>query len=119
MISIQTTEEKYLITEWLKIYKAGLLKKSEYSPLFSQETKKKKIFDAEVKATQVIVQLIYTCRTQAFSRAVLLIDSKAAIQATAFNYPSSEIIIESRKLIKQLMNLQKKSIYNGSLPKLA
>lgn len=116
-VAIQTLAERYPPTEWLRIYTDGSYTDKDgragagiYSSLFSHYTsvgENKTNFDAEVKAIQIAVQqLIY--RPQAFHKAVLLIDSKAAIQAIAANNPpTSEIIKETRTLIKQLTNLGK------------
>jgi ribonuclease HI len=66
-------------------------------------------FDGEVKATEVALNNLSFCMKM-FTKAAILADSKAAIQAIASNQtPEDETITECRKLLKHLQK-QNKSI---------
>ena len=111
-LALATINERYPPEEYLRIYIDGSLSKTDgkagagiYSEQFSyyiSTGSNKTNFDGETTAiTKALHQLIL--RPTAFKKAVLLVDSKAAIQAVASNKQATlQIVNEARKTIKLL-----------------
>ncbi|KAL1447160.1 hypothetical protein WDU94_012235 [Cyamophila willieti] len=117
VIALDTIHEHYPPNNWLHIYTDGSLQNTEvgagagvtcdlfsfYKGLGKYTTN----FDGEVEAIKLATQqLLY--RTHCFNQAVILSDSKAAIQAIVnTNENTSDKIREIRAILKQLRQLKK------------
>jgi hypothetical protein len=116
-LTLEELNTKFPEPEWLRIYTDGSkITKSEnagagiYSKLYSQYIAvgtNNSAFDGEVKATEVALNNL-SFHLKMFTKAAILADSKAAIQAiTSNNTPEDETITECRKLLKHLRKQNK------------
>ncbi|KAI5754580.1 hypothetical protein M8J77_009716 [Diaphorina citri] len=125
IMALETIHKRYPQENWLHIYTDGsLLNPADgagagiFCELFSFYKKLGRFttnFDGEIAAIKIALQhTLY--RTNQFENAVILSDSKAAIQAIVNNNEDpSEEIREIRRIIKQLY-IQKKSLVLQWIP---
>jgi ribonuclease HI len=118
-LALATINERYPPEEYLRIYTDRSLSKTDgkaeaeiYSELFSYYISggsNRTSFDGETTAiNKALHQLLL--RPRAFKKAVLFVDSKAAIQAIATNkQATSQTVNKARKTIK-LLNRQGKTV---------
>jgi ribonuclease HI len=117
-LTLKEINTKFPEPEWLRIYtdgskitKSKSAKAGIYPKLFSQYITvgtNNSAFDEEVKAIEVALNNL-SFRLKMFTKAAIVADSKAAIQAITSNQtPEDETITECRKLLKHLQK-QKKS----------
>jgi Ribonuclease HI len=119
-LALDTINSKYPSNNWLHIYTDGSLQDVEegagagiYCELFSfykNQGSNTTNFDGEITAIDIALQHILY-RTNEFQNAVILSDSKAAIQAISnYSEDPSSTIREIRSKIKQIYNLKKKLV---------
>jgi ribonuclease HI len=120
-LAIATINERYPLKEYLRIYTDGSLSKTDgkagagiYSELFSHYISvgnHRTSFDGETTAIAIALQQLLL-RPTAFKKAVLLVDSKSAIQAIASNkQATTQMVQEARRAIKLLTNQDKTIVF--------